>query len=369
MTALRVLHAHSGNLFGGIETMLLTLARRRPDLATHRFALAFEGELARRLRGEGMPVHVLGQVRLRRPWTVHAVRRILRDVIAHESPDVMIVHSAWDLAAFGRVALTARIPLVLWAHARAGGAALDKLAARVRPELVIANSAFTAASYVDRFAGIPQVVVHPPVEPPRARSAAARRALRESLDVSPDAAVIAQVGRIERGKGQLELVEALARLDESLHWVCWEIGGAQRPDDVRLARRIAARVEELGIASRVRFLGPRHDVHALLAAADLYAQPTMEPESFGITFVEAMYAGLPVVATAIGAAAEVVAPAAGVLVPPGDPGALAGVLGELIGDPEKRRQLGAAGPARARELSEPDRQISRAVEALRTVAH
>lgn len=369
MTALCVLHAHSGNFFGGIETMLLTLPRHRADLATHDFAVAFEGAFADRLAAAGLPVHILGAVRLRRPWTVRAVRRALHRVIADDRPDVVVVHSAWDLAAFGRVARKVRLPLVLWAHTRAGGTALDKLAARVHPDLIVANSQFTAASYAERFAGIPLVVVHPPVEPPRARNAAARRALRTSLDVSPDAVVVAQVGRIERGKGQLELVEALARLDESLHWVYWAIGGAQRPEDVRLARRLAARVEELGIASRTRFLGPRSDVNALLAAADLYAQPTVKPESFGIASVEAMYAGLPVIATAIGAAVEVVSPAAGVLVPPGDPEALSAALGALLGNPERRRQLGAAGPARARELSEPERQVSRAMEAVQTAIH
>ncbi len=369
MTAVRVLHAHSGNLFGGIETMLLALASRRPDLATHRFALAFEGELARRLRSDGMPVHVLGQVRLRRPWTVHAVRRALRDVIAREPPDVMVVHSAWDLAAFGRVAKRSKLPLVLWAHAPAGSAALDKLAARVKPDLVLANSAFTAASFGDQTGTVPVHVVHPPVAPPPAAAAGARRTLRDEFGLAPDVTVIAQVGRIERGKGQLELIEALAHLTDRVRWACWEIGGAQRPEDVRLARRIAARVEELGLERRVRFLGPRTDVRALLAAADIYAQPTTEPESFGIAFVEAMYAGLPIVATSLGAAPEVVTPETGVLVPVGDSAALTEALARLVGDEAERRRLGGAGPARAAGLADPDRQVVRAVEALRTVVH
>jgi glycosyltransferase involved in cell wall biosynthesis len=96
----------------------------------------------------------------------------------------------------------------------------------------------------------------------------------------------------------------------------------------------------------------------LLAAADIHCQPNSAPEPFGLAFVEALYAGLPVVTSDAGGAREIVTPECGVLVPPGDHPALREALAGLIGSRERRTALGAAGPLRARELCDPARQIA-----------
>ena len=67
----------------------------------------------------------------------------------------------------------------------------------------------------------------------------------------------------------------------------------------------------------MRWLGQRRDVPELLAAADIYCQPNVGAEPFGIVFVEALYTGLPVVTTALGGALEIIDASCGVLVPPG----------------------------------------------------
>ena len=87
--------------------------------------------------------------------------------------------------------------------------------------------------------------------------------------------------------------------------------------------------------------------------ADVFCQPNTLPEPFGIVFVEALYAGLPVVATATGGAVEVVDATCGVLIPPGDIEELARTLDRLVRDAQWRRQLSAAGPARADFLCNP----------------
>jgi glycosyltransferase involved in cell wall biosynthesis len=101
-----------------------------------------------------------------------------------------------------------------------------------------------------------------------------------------------------------------------------------------------------------------------MAAADVYCQPNTGPEGFGLTFVEALRAGLPVVTSRLGGGAEVVTEACGVLTPPGDAAAVAEALCGLIKDPARRRALGAAGPTRAAELCEPDRQLPALARAL-----
>src|SRR5262249_52915005 len=95
--------------------------------------------------------------------------------------------------------------------------------------------------------------------------------------------------------------------------------------------------------------------------ADVYCQPNAEPEPFGVVYVEALRAGLPVVAAAAGGPSEIVTETCGLLVPSGDAAATADALRSLIEDPDRRRALGAAGPARAAELCDPVRYLTRLV--------
>ena len=117
----------------------------------------------------------------------------------------------------------------------------------------------------------------------------------------------------------------------------------------------------------MRWLGERQDVPRLLAAADVHCQANIAPEPFGVTYVEALAAGLPVVASAAGGAIEIVDDSCGVLVPPGDSEALARALERLIVDRGLRAKLAAGAPARARHLSDPATQMSRLAQALRAL--
>jgi glycosyltransferase involved in cell wall biosynthesis len=177
-----------------------------------------------------------------------------------------------------------------------------------------------------------------------------------------------QPSRLEPYKGHALHLAALARLrDAAVPWECWMIGGVQRPHEAALLAGLERTAARLGIADRVRFLGQRSDVATLLAAADIHCQPNVGPEPFGITFVEGLAAGLPVVTGALGGALEIVDESCGVLVPPGDAGALAAALHRLIQDPVLRSAIGAAGPARARKLCDPATQIRALDELLATV--
>ena len=115
----------------------------------------------------------------------------------------------------------------------------------------------------------------------------------------------------------------------------------------------------LNIGDRLRFLGQRSDVGQLMAAADIYCQPNQGPEPFGIAFIEAMQAGLPVVTTAAGGPLEIFDDSNGVLVQPNDAASLAVRLEGLLRDAELRRRLGAAGARRAAQLCDPGRQLAR----------
>lgn len=364
---MRVLHVSAGNTFGGTETFLVTLARNQrlhPRMEMH-FAVCFDGRLERELAASDVSVHRIGGVRISRPLTVWRARRTLRDILHRGGFDLVVCHSAWAQVVFGPTVRTSGLPLVFFLHDAVRGTHwLERLARFAPPDLAICNSRFTKGTLANLYPGIPAEVLYCPVAPPDDHSREQRNMLRRELETPSDALVIIQVSRMQPLKGQRIHLEALGKLQSTSEWVCWQVGGAQRPEEVQYLKELTRVADELGIANRVRFLGQRDDVALLLAAADVFCQPNILPEGFGITFVEALYSGLPVVTSAIGGATEVVNERCGVLVPAGDSSALADALEFLLRDIDSRGRLGGAGPERARSLSDPAAQIAQLADIL-----
>jgi glycosyltransferase involved in cell wall biosynthesis len=367
---MRVLHVSAGNLYGGLETVLMTLARCRA-LSTElecEFAVCFAGRAEDELRAAGATVHRLGEVRVRWPLSVLRARRALRSLIEQRAFDTVICHSPWTQAIFGPVVRQGGTASIFWLHDVVTGRHwLERWAARIEPDGAICTSRFTAASLPLIYSRVPCEVVYCPVAPAPGVSQAERAAVRAELGAAPEAIVVIQVSRMEKWKGHRLHLNALARLagvNGVPEWTCWIVGGAQRAQEVRYLEALRAEAAALGIGPRVNFLGQRGDIARLLAAADIHCQPNTGPEPFGITFIEALYAGLPVVTTAIGGALEIVDGSCGILVEPDDPAALAAALGRLIEDRALRARLGAAGPARAAALCAPRAQMQALARAL-----
>lgn len=358
---MRVLHIYSGNLYGGIETFLVTLARYQHLCPTleHSFALCFEGRLNRELNEAGAKVHDLDPVRVRNPLSVHRARRKLREILNDNNYDVVVCHSAWAQAIFGNEAKKAKLPLVFWLHNNANGKHwLERWASRTKPDLGICNSRFTASTLSRLYSTVRSEVFYCPVAPPeKSYSQDERLAVRDELQTPHDAVVITQVSRMEACKGHGLHLEALSRLREVPDWVCWMVGGAQRSQEETYQNELKAKAAQLGIAHRIRFLGERSDVLRVLYGSDIYCQPNIEPEGFGITFIESLYAGVPVVTTNIGGGSEIVDANYGILVAPADERDLANALQNLIANNDMRFSCGASGPARAAQLCGPKSQM------------
>lgn len=143
------------------------------------------------------------------------------------------------------------------------------------------------------------------------------------------------VGRAEPRKGLGVLLEAFRRLEQDAELVL--VG--PRGD-------VGARVRALGRVDREELLRQ-------LATCDLLCAPSVGGESFGVVLAEGMAAGLPVVASRIPGYEDVLPESCGRLVPPGDVGALAAALDELLADAEQRRRLGEAGRAQAARYAWP----------------
>ncbi|GAC1335512.1 MAG: hypothetical protein NVSMB14_02880 [Isosphaeraceae bacterium] len=368
-TSIRVLHCASGQMFGGVETTLATLARGgefAPGLRQE-FAFGFDARALELTRESGAPVHLVGPARFSRPWTILAARKRLKELLIDRRIEIVVCHGAWTHALFAPVVHRAGIPLIFWQHdATLGKHWTERLSSRTPPDLAIVNSRFTAELISRVFPTSAAEVMHYPVAAPTFDDRDAVRAeVRRELNTPENAVVIVQACRMERWKGHADLIAALGLLKDRPEWVAWIAGGAQREHENIYLKELIESTTRLGIVDRVRFLGQRGDVPKLLAAADIHCQPTPSPEPFGIAFVEALHAGLPVVSTRIGGALEIIDDSCGRLVPPGDVSALAETLSALIVDPDLRSRLGENGPARARALCDPA-MISRRFETLLT---
>ena len=351
---MRVLHVAAGNLYGGVERILEEIAAHAPAPPHHEFALSFTGRLSENLRAAGATPHDLGRVRFSRPWSVWRARRRLRQLLAARPFDAVIGHSPW---AFSLAAPSIGKPrLVLWAHdALDGRHWTERRVSRRTPQLVICNSRYTASAVGAWLPDVRREVVYAPVSPAPAVPAM-RASLRGQLGAGEKTAVILLASRLEKWKGHSELLRAAASLRGD--WAIWVAGAAQRPHEVQYERELRTLAGALPVGDRIAFLGERRDVAHLFQAADIHCQPNTAPEPFGLVFVEALHAGVPVVTSDLGGAREIVTPSCGVLVPPGDRGVLTQALQSLIDDPARRAALGAAGPARARTLCDPATQIA-----------
>ncbi|MEI6236434.1 MAG: glycosyltransferase family 4 protein [Planctomycetota bacterium] len=354
---MNVLHIGVGNMFGGIETFLIDVAAHRhvcPEMKPA-FALCFEGRMSESLRATGVPVLMLGAMRASRPWSVWRVRRNLKALLKSNSFDAVIFHGTWSYGLLAGSIKNIGVKIVLWFHAACSESNReDRRALKVEPDAIIANSRYTAESLPRFFPNVHTSIVHCVVSPPDIGDPKIVRAeIRAELKTADDAVVILQVSRIEEWKGHRVLIDALSQLSGQAKWVCWIVGGPQRPKEDVLFDELKSKAKQLNVAERVQFLGMRQDVQRVMAAADCFCQPNTDPEPFGLVFVEALYAGKPVLTSAFGGALEIIDASCGMLVPPNDARALKDVLCKWITNESARCSLGQNGPARAAELCAP----------------
>jgi glycosyltransferase involved in cell wall biosynthesis len=361
----RVLHVAAGNLFGGVERMLLAIAEaQRPDECAHDFALCFDGRVARELRERGGDPGVLGAVRFSRPSTVWRARRALRRMLVAARYDAVICHAPWPTVLAAPVVRRARRPLLMFVHdIPQADAWPERKVRRYPPDRFICNSHFTADAVSRWIAAVPRDVVYPPVLPNPPLHADERRRVRGSVGAADRTTVIVVASRLERYKGHHLLLRAAVRLRGD--FAIWIAGAPQRAHEVEYLDQLHQLAADPALRGRVRFLGDRPDVRRLIAAADIHCQPNTSPEPFGIAFVEALYAGVPVVTTAAGGAIEIVDRQSGVLLREPSEAALAEALQQLIENKAGRLTLGQAGPSRARRVAQPELRLREMCEVVR----
>jgi glycosyltransferase involved in cell wall biosynthesis len=148
--------------------------------------------------------------------------------------------------------------------------------------------------------------------------------------------MLISVGRLSRQKAFADLITAFTTVRQKYPTaVLVIVGGGQTRAE------LVAQIQSLGLEGHVFLLGFRNDVPALLAASDLFVSSS-HWEGIPIAILEAMSAGLPVVATEVGDVPLIVNEASGFIVPPAQPMRLADAITTLLADPDQRRKMGAA---------------------------
>ena len=290
----------------------------------------------------------------------------LRDLLAAEDFDVLHLHSPLQPTLTHLALKHARCPVVATFHsyyprdllAEAFQVPLRRRLAAARLRIPVSQAALRPVERL--FPGDYRII---PNGVDYALFAEARPAALPGLD--PERLRILFVGAMVKRKGLPLLLRSFARLVEARGDVDLLVVG-DGPDRRRIEAALPAT-----LAGRVHFLGAITDrarLAACYAAADVFCAPSLGRESFGMVLLEAMAAGLPCVATAAGGVREVLAGGeVGVLVPVGDPAAMASAIESLRTDPERRARLALAGRARVAGRT-PERLAEDVLEVYREVA-
>jgi glycosyltransferase involved in cell wall biosynthesis len=358
---MKVLQVYSGNLYGGVETFLVTLVRTQslhPNLDID-YALCFKGRLSDELLSYRAKVHFLGDVKTSYFWTVIKAKKELTQILSNNKYDVVICNSSWSQAIFGPVVKSAKIPLVYYLHGPINSLHwLDIWASRVLPDKAIGVSQHTAITGGKIYPKINFDVLNYPLPWSASKfDSIDRNKIRNDMAVDDSTTIIIQVSRMEEWKGHDLHLKALSELLDLEDWVCWFVGGVQRPKEIKYLEFLKEMVIQLNLSDRVFFLGERKNIPELLTGADIFCQVNRGPEGFSLAFMEAFSAGLPIVTTDMGGASELIDPSCGYVV---SKSTLASEkLRYLIKHPSIRREMGERAKEKVSTLCSPEQQIDR----------
>lgn len=311
---------------GGLERVVTMMSAGQRTSSVHVAAVVEPGTAERhpfivQLENLGVPVTPI-VVKARSYFREY---RSLSALVERVGPDIVHTHGYRADVIGGAVARARRVPTVSTVHGFTGGGRrnqvyewIQSIALR-RADAVIAVS----APLVDRLvsAGIARDKIHcipngfAALVPTLTRAAA-----RERLGLQPDALIAGWVGRLSREKGADVMLDALA--DSNSQWRLSVIGDGEE------LTRLRDQAARLGISDRITWHGPVANAGSLLSAFDAFVLSS-RTEGTPITLLEAMNAGVPIVATKVGGVPDIVSSSQALLTPPEQPGLIAQALAEL----------------------------------------
>ena len=371
---------------GGAQEVVRTLVRALPSTGWRPVVASYrDGPLRAEIEAAGIPVRLLRPRRhsvlspLRAASELRSLRHELRDAIRHDDIAVLQTHLLGSLDFLALSARDGRRPVVLWTvHNALLDLRADQLPSGQRWLLGAKRAGYRIAyrmggrladgfiAVSDDVAGVVAQAYRPPrsrlftipngVDVERFGGHGQREAARAGLGVAPGARVIVVVAKLFAQKGHSVLLEALASTPLRTNDVVLVVGDGPERD------RLQQLAKHWDLAA-VRFLDNRPDVPQLLAASDLFVLPSLW-EGLPMALLEGMATGLPVIATDVAGSRQVVVPGeSGMLVPAGDPRALASAMTHLLDDDAERNRLGRAARERVEAEFSAARQAVRHAEA------
>lgn len=353
----RVMHVVLSLAPGGTEHLVIEMCRRLPP----RFdvtvcCLDDEGAWAPGLRARGVEVIALN----RPPGFQPAIGRDIARIAAERSVSLLHCHQyspfvyGWIAARWNR-----RLKMVYTEHGRLSDAPPSWKRQLVNPLLSSFDGAIVAVSeelrqymIASRFPSSRVTVIRNGIPPLAMATGLDRLRARRALGLSGDDVVFMTVARLDPVKDLRTLLEAFALVRRGIPAARLVIVG-----DGPERGALVARAAHADLAGAVNFTGYASEVRGLLPAADIYVSSSIS-EGISITILEAMAAGIPIVATAVGGTPEIFADGAGgVLVPARDPDGLASSMLSLAADPIRRDAMGAAARTRLTGAFTMDRMI------------
>jgi glycosyltransferase involved in cell wall biosynthesis len=333
---------------GGKERVVMHLASdlRALGVETMIVCLVDKGEFGQVCADGGLRVEALNS---QGSWDCATIARLSK-LLKGFRPDVINVHDRHSVPyAFLAAGFGWRYPLVVTCHGLlmqdAEGRWPERLAMRgVRVVTAVSDQTIREYSAMVGWSGPVEIIVNG--VDAVARDPVLRTQVRKEIGLSDDEFVFLAVGNVNPEKGYEDLLAATSVLwanPPTRRPVVLVAGGTQNQGYVARLESIAQR---LSLQEKVRFLGQRSDVQALYSAADAFVLSSRK-EGHPMVLLEAMGAGLPVIATRVGGVPTVVEHEEnGLLVPPESPQELAAAMRRLMDDDELARRLGQAAHGR-----------------------
>ncbi len=387
---IRLLVVNHGTLCGGVEKHLGDLLSCLPHDEVQVLAIVATGQGPARALWEAVglrcidvpvpyfsrvPVPYFGVMRLSLQLPMEFLKwiyfcRAFRKLLHQEAPDLVYASSPHAAIAVEPVLSRFQIPWVWQMPDLIKNRWLNRLALRPaikNSKAIIANSRAMADSIVRLGADPPKVhQVYNGVDVSSFVVAAqSAGCFRAEVGLGADVPLVGMFGQVTRWKGWHVFVEAIPNVVvrfPSARFVL--VGSPMKKSDRRYQAIVMARLAGLGLDRFVIWTGFREDVPRIMADCDVIVHASIQPEPLGVVILEGMAACKAVVCTSAGGTREIVTHnESGIVVPPGDPGALAEAINKLLSDPLLRVQMGKKG----REVVESRFTHDRRVQAFREV--
>lgn len=348
-----------GERLGGAENLLWSFLKHVNRQRIVPTVVFFEaGPFEREVSSIGIETSVVPVGRLRNVRSFVAGVREVGRLVRSVRPDLLMNWSAKTQLYGSLAGCLAGMPrrIIWWQHGLARGHWLDRAATVLPARAIVCCSESARLTQDSQWPHRSTVVVYPGIDRPVSLSTPARKALRDHLSIPAGSLVLGIVGRLQPWKGQHRFIRAVAELIHRGHCVHGLVVGGDAyglsPDYEVYLRRLA---NEIGIKKHLTFTGQVSDATPFIQLMDISVNASVG-EPFGLTLLESMALGVPVVAFAAGGPVEILdSGRAGVLVPGQDERCLADGLESLVVDSHLRRRIGQSGYERFIALFTSDR--------------